>query len=307
MKRTIGIAAGVAAIAALTLLVSSQRSESQAKPTKLTIGIYAPTVPFSSSGARLTYVQSLAKQIEAKTGITTEAKSYASFSSLKGAKPDFAIVEAQCYASNLGWKFLAAAKVDGGTSRSWALYSSQGSSISALKGKKISYIQMGCSDTEFIENAMLDSEVSMAYFGGKVGKSDIGGAVADVASYKNAEGVFAPSGLGKGLSSVFSTGSVPNPAFVQMNKTLDKGIVADVEKAVTSYGGGAEITGWSGSGAGDYKSLRGRMGKRVKKGIAVGPSPVRVEANDVLVMPKTLSDTDLTEIDQHFEKPPERQ
>jgi hypothetical protein len=307
MKRTIGIAAGVVAIAALTIVVFSQRSESQAQPSKLTVGIYAPTVPFASSGARLTYVQSLAKQIESKTGITTEAKSYKSFGSLKSAKPDFAIVEGQCYASNRGWPFMASAKVGGGTSRSWALYSSQGGSMTSLKGKKISYVKMGCKDTAFIENAMLESEVGMSYFGGKVGKSDIGGAVADVASYKNADGVFAPSGLGKGLTKVFSTTSVPNPAFVQMNKSLSKTIVKQVKSAVTSYGGGGKITGWSGSGGGDYKKLAGKMGKRTKKGIAAAPSPVRVEAKDVLVMPKTLDDTDLTDVDQHFEKPPERQ
>jgi hypothetical protein len=36
------------------------------------------------------------------------------------------------------------------------------------------------------------------------------------------------------------------------------------------------------------------------------PEPVRVEAKDVPVEPETLRDTALTEVRQHFERPPER-
>jgi hypothetical protein len=226
---------------------------------------------------------------------------------LRRQKVDFAIIEAQCYATNMKGKLLANAKVGGSDKRRWALYSSLGPSMQALRGKKLAYIKMGCKDTAFLENAMLESEVDLGFFGGRVGKPDLGGTVAEVAARKGAQAVFAPVGSQKGLTKVFDTGSVPNPAFVQLNTNLPAGISTKVRAAVTRYGGGGAISGWKGADAGAYKSLRGRMGKRVKRGIFASPSPVRVDAKDILVDPKTLSETEQTGIRQHFQAPPKRQ
>ncbi|MBP6849543.1 MAG: hypothetical protein KA201_37630, partial [Kofleriaceae bacterium] len=98
----------IAAIVAAGAAVYARRGESQpAAPTALTIGIYAPTVEFGTAQARLQYAQSLAKAIEAQTGAKVDAKSFAQFSQLKSAGVDFAIVDGQCYAKNLGWSLLA--------------------------------------------------------------------------------------------------------------------------------------------------------------------------------------------------------
>jgi hypothetical protein len=70
--------------------------------------------------------------------------------------------------------------------------------MQALKGKKLAFVQMGCKDKEFMEHAMLESEVGLQFFSGQVGKPDIAGAVAEVASYKGAEAVFAPVGQQRG-------------------------------------------------------------------------------------------------------------
>jgi TRAP-type uncharacterized transport system substrate-binding protein len=78
-------------------------STAVAQPSKLTVGIYAPSVEFGTAQQRLTYVQSLAKAIETNTGIKTEAQSFASLGALKSGKVDFAIIDGQCYATNLGW------------------------------------------------------------------------------------------------------------------------------------------------------------------------------------------------------------
>ena len=167
-------------------------AHAQSAPAKITVGIYTPTVEFGTAQARLAYVQGLAKAIEQNTGIKTEAQSYASIAALEKDKVDFAIVDGPCYASHLSWNLLADANIGGSTSRPWALYSATGATMQDLKGKKLVYVQSGCNDAGFIDNAMLESEVDPAFFGARSGKPDLTAAIAEVASYKAAQAVFAP-------------------------------------------------------------------------------------------------------------------
>lgn len=308
MKKKLAVMLFAVGLAGAGLAMISSRGESQpAGGTRLVVGVYAPTVEFGTAAARLTYVQGLAKAIATNTGAKVDAKSFASLAALRKENPDFAIVDGQCYAVNRQWGILANAKIGGGTTRNWALYSSVGGAMQGLKGQKLAYVQTGCNDNGFIENAMLESEVALSYFGGKVGKSDVTAAVAEVASYKGAQAVFAPTGSQKGLAKVFDTGAVPNPAFVQINNKLPAALVSKVSSAVVSYGGGGAIEGWTGGSDGPYKALSGRMAKQTKRGIFSPPAPVRVDSKDVLLDPKTLDETALTEVKQHFERPPERQ
>src|SRR4051794_40045489 len=163
----------ILAVAALAGTASAQTA-----PQKITIGIYAPTVEFGTAGARLQYVQGLAKAIEQNTGIKTEAQSYASIAALKKDNVDYAIIDGPCYATNLGWKVLANATIAGGPTRQWALFSSAGDTMQSLKGKKLAYVQLGCNDNGFIDNAMLESEVDTTFFGARVGEKDLTGAMA---------------------------------------------------------------------------------------------------------------------------------
>lgn len=294
------VALGAAAGVALT----TQHVESQpgGTPDRLTVGIYAPTVEFATAQARLAYIQGLAKAIESNTGIKTEGQSFASLGALKSAGVDFAVIDGQCYAVNGSFRLLATAEIGGETSRSWGLYASTGTDMQSLRGKKLSYVQTGCNDTAFIDNAMLESEVDGSFFSGRVGKGDLVAAVAEVASYKGAQAVFAPSGSQKGLSKVFDTGAVPNPAFVEM-RDLESSLTNKVAGAVIGYGGSGAISGWSQGGKPLFQSLAGRMGRSTKAGIFAAPEAVRFDAKDVLVEPASLSDTDLTPIRQHFARP----
>src|SRR5450432_3970881 len=126
----------------------------QPAPQKIRVGIYAPSVEFGTAQARLAYVQGLAKAIEQNTGIKTEAQSYASVAALKSDNVDYAIIDGPCYAVNLGWKLVANASIGGGVSRTWALFSSAGDSMQALKGKKLAFVATGCNDAGFVDNAM---------------------------------------------------------------------------------------------------------------------------------------------------------
>jgi hypothetical protein len=307
MTRRLGIGAAVLVLAGLAIAGAARRADTQAAQAQLVVAIYTPTVEFANSAARLAYVQRLAKALEAATGAKVDGRSFTSLAQLKKAHPDFAIVDAQCYATNPKWELLANAQIGGKNMRAWALYSSVGPDMQGLKGKKLSYVKMGCRDEEFVYHAMLESEVGDAFFGGKVGKPDLAGAVAEVASYKGAQAVLAPVGTQKGLTKVFDTGAVPTPAFVQINTRLPAATVSKVSAAVVGFGGGGAIDGWQPGKQDGYAALRGRMRERLKRPTFATPTPVRVDATDVLLEPASLDQAAFTEIKQHFEVPADRQ
>ena len=296
MKRNIILL--VSALCALGGVAAAQPAQ------KITIGIYAPSVEFGAAQARLAYVQGLAKAIEQATGMKTEAQSYANVTALKKDAVDFAIIDGMCYATNLNWRLLAAANIGGGTTRPWALYSSAGETMQALKGKKLAFIATGCNDAGFVDNAMLESEVDPAFFSARSGRSDLTAAVADVASYKTAQAVFAPVGAAKGLTKVFDTGAVPNPAFVEIGGgKLPAGTSEKVAASVIGFGGAGAIAGWTKPSREIYTALAGRMGKVVKTGVLANSEPVRIDARDALIEPASLRDTAVVDVRHHFVRP----
>jgi len=284
-------------LAILVLLVGVAAAQ---PAQKIRVGFYAPSVEFGTAQARLAYVQGLAKAIEQATGVKTEAQSYSSLAALRSDNVDYAIIDGACYATNLNWKLLANANIGGGITRPWALFSSAGETMQALKGKKLAFVATGCNDAGFVDNAMLESEVDPTFFGARVGEKDLTGAIADVSSYKTAQAVFAPVGSVKGLSKVFDTGAVPNPAFVEIAGKLPADKVAG---AVIGFGGGGAITGWAKPSREPFQALASRLARVAKTGVFATPEPVRVDARDVLVDPPTLRDTATVAVRHHFVRP----
>lgn len=287
----------------IILLLVSLPGAAHAQGGRIKLGIYAPSVEFGSATARLSYVQALGKAIEQSTGLPVEAQSYASLATLKSAGVDLAIVDGLCYATNLGWKLLANATIGGATQRPWALHASVGD-MQALRGKKLSYIMTGCRDAEFADNAMLDSEVDAGFFAARIGKPDLTAAVAEVAATRTAHAVFAPAGAARGLTRLFDTGSVPNPAFVDVSGKLPAATVDKVAAAVIGYGGGGAIAGWAKPAREPYTSLAGRLNRVVKSGVLANPELVRIDARDVLIDPPTLREPALVGLRHHFVRPP---
>jgi hypothetical protein len=290
-------------LAVALCIVVAGAGPAAAQPATITVGIYAPSVEFGAAQARLAYVQGLAKAIEQTTGIKTEAQSYASIAALKKDAVDFAIIEGACYATNLGWRLLATANIGGGPTRPWALFSSAGDTMQALRGKKLAFIATGCNDAGFVDNAMLESEVDAAFFGARTGKPDLTAAIAEVASYKSAQAVFAPTGSGKGLTKVFDTAVVPNPAFVEISGKQPTAVTDKVAAAVIGYGGAGAIAGWVRPSREIYTQLAGRLARSVKSGIPATPEPVRIDARDALIDPPTLKDTAVVDVRHHFVRP----
>jgi hypothetical protein len=288
----------------LASLVLTGVAAAQPAPAKLRVGIYAPSVDFGTSQARLAYVQGLAKSIEQATGIKTEAESYATMAALKKGAPEFAIVDGLCYATNSGWTLHANAQIGGSTVRAYGLYASGANSMLELKGKKLAYVQAGCNDAGFIDNAMLDSEVDSTFFSARVGEKELAGAVAAVASYKTAQAVFAPAAMSKGLTKLFDTGNVPNPAFVQLS-ALPQAVVSKAAGAVVSYGGSGAINGWARPSRDTYMALGGQLSPRKKYGIFAAPEGARLDSKDVINENiSSFREPAFVAVRHHFVRPP---
>ncbi len=288
----------------ITLVLLALGTPVGAQPQKLTLGIYAPSVEFGAATARLAYVKALATAIERATGLPTAAQSYATLGALTKANVDFAVLEGPCYATNLGWKLLANALVAGSTTRAWALFGSPGIDMKALRGKKLAIIATTCDDLGFVDHAMLESEVEPAFFGARVGKQDLTAAIAEVASYKTAHAVFAPVGAAKGLTKVFDTGVVPNPAFVALGSRLSAGTLDKVAAAVIGYRGGGAISGWTKPSREIYTAFAGRLGRVAKAGILAVPELVQLDARAALIEPPTLNDSALVDVRHLFVRAP---
>jgi hypothetical protein len=275
-----------------------------AQPKKITVAIYAPSVEFGASTARVAYVQALAKAIEQNTGLQVDAQSYANIAAMKKDNVHFAIVDGPCYATNLGWKLLATAQIGGGTTRAYALFANDAKDMQSLKGKKLAFIAAGCNDAGFVDNAMLDSEVDPAFFGARVGKPDLSSAIAEVAQTRTAQALFAPVTSAKGLTKLFDTGIVPNPAFVDVGSKLPQATVDKVAAAVVGFGGGGAIAGWSRPSREIYTGFAGRLGRVVKAPVFANPEPARIDSKDVLIEPASIKDYALVGVKHHFVRPP---
>ena len=108
----------------------------------------------------------------------------------------------------------------------------------------------------------------------------------------------------KGLTKVFDTGAVPNPAFVDLGSKLPPATIAKVAAAVIGYGGGGAINGWTKPVRDIYAALAGRLGKVVKTGVLATPEPVRFDSKDVLIDPPTLRDSALVNVRHLFVRTP---
>jgi len=115
--------------------------------------------------------------------------------------------------------------------------------------------------------------------------------------------VFAPTGTAKGLTKVFDTGAVPNPAFVDISGKQPASIVDRVAASVIGFGGAGAISSWSKPSRDIYTALAARMTRAPKSPVLAAPDPVRIDAKDALIEPTTLRDSALVDVRHHFVRP----
>lgn len=283
MTRTIAIT--TIAIAALAALALARAPTAHAgNPDKLTVAMYAPSLELDS-GTRLSYLIEVAQAIQAKTGVRTQARVFAKYSDLTAAKPDFAIIEAQCIAARAPGKVLATATVDGARTLDWGIFAAaKASSLLELRGKKLAFVKTGCRDSDFLDfAALLGVFRHDTFFASSVARVDAAAAVITTREIGDADAVVAPSRLAGGLEAVVRIEGVPNPGLVAMNDKLDAALLASAKSAVmgTSHG---PITGWAEPA--DYAGLAGRMTGRKKALVLTEPKPVDVAEPGAIAPPR---------------------
>ena len=286
------------ALALAGVVVGAETARAQPAQERLVLAFHAPSLPFRDTASRLAYLKTLADAIASNIGRPVEPRLYSSMTQLRKAAPDFAIVEAQCL-SAASWDPLASARIGGKTTRSWALYAARGETIAGLRGKKLAYGASGCRDDDFIENALFDSEVRLGYFRGTSPKSTVGGAVAEVTSVRAAAAVFAPSGQGGGLVSLFDAGDVANPVLVAVNGRLGKNVVDDVGKAARRFGSSGVIDGWSDPDERALTDLRRQMRGSRRRLIFADAPTVRLPYRDFLATER--GDTAVVPVRRYFD------
>jgi hypothetical protein len=297
--RRLQILAAALAAAAIASLSIPGAPVSQPDNRPLRLGIFTPSIEFADSAAA----------VKRAIGRDVEGLSFTGLGSLRGAGVDVAIVDAECAVSNR-WPVLASARVGGAAGRSWALFARDAKSLLELRGKRLVTVKSGCNDAGFVANALLESEVPMSFFGAWTGKPEVKGAVAEVATLRGGEAVFAPVGSGRGLRQLFVAASIPGPALVKINGGLDGETAAAVARAVAAFGGRGPISGFAAGGAGAYAVLGRRMAGSTKRGVFATPPPVRFKPPrgglDIIAEPARPAATELAPVDDLFEAPADR-
>jgi hypothetical protein len=273
---------------AAALLLSSVASAQ----TKLTVAIYSPNAPFESGQARYSFIQRLADQIKSVTGTQADPKAFARAAdfeaAVKNKAVDFAVVDGVYMAERGGttYKVLAVATAKGDTTVPWGLFAKDSSigSVMDCQGKKLAFASTGPKDQQLVDNAFLDGELPK-HFSARQNTPDVASAVTAV-SVKSADCVFAPDSLGKVLHKVLSVGSVPNPAFVQINTALPEATVKKVKDAVVGHtAAGGAYDGWKNGSADNFRSLGNKLGGKTRKPIMTEPEVVKLDDTDVVVPP----------------------
>lgn len=252
----------------------------------LTIGILAPTLRFGSSAERFAYVNDVASSIAAATGVPTGGKAFIRYKDLRSAGVDLAILEGQCVSSGRPGPVLAVALIDGQATVPWALYGRSAVPLRALRQRPLGYVETGCSDTEFLEQALLAGEVPLSFFGARVSASSPGNLVATLDRYRRADAVFLPESAGRDLHLVLRATAVPVPALVQMNPHLPAALVERIQAAVLarSEAHSLGIT-WAAQPQAIYAQFAARLQRRSKSPLLVNPAAEVLPLRGILQVP----------------------
>lgn len=271
---------------------------------KLTIAVFAPNGAFESGDARYSFASRLAQQIGSASGLAAEPKAFAHAADFEAAvkrgQVDFAVVDSVYLAERgVPWPVLAIASAGGDTGARWALFAGEPGSVLDLKGKRIAFAATSARDAQFIDNALLEGELSK-HFGARQPAPDVSSAVAAVSLHK-AECVFAPESLGRSLHKVFDAGKLPNPALVAVKPGLAPEVVDKVKRAALAHGGGGAYDGWKAGGAEPYRSLGGRMAQRNRRPVMAEPQVVPLEEGDPVSA--AVLDPALLDLKDQFQAP----
>ncbi len=250
----------------------------------VTVGVFAPSSPFPSTGARVELANRLGEEVGAALGVKGVGRVYARGSdfaaAVKRGEVTVALVDAAYLATAGGGFTLIASGVRGGdTSHGWQLVVRGTDKIAQLKGKHVLVPAVG-RETDFVLNVLLGSEVGRDFFGKIEAAPDTASALAAVGLGKAdaavvPDGVALPAGTSRALALPATAGAV----------LVGYGLSSEQKKAlagaVGTFSGDETVTGFRGADGDAVGAISRRFGAVVKRGPFAIPA-VRLLVGDLV-------------------------
>ena len=253
----------------------------------ITVGLYAPTAPFESSGDRVSFINGVAEHLSSVSGgAKVTGKVYGSASAftaaVKKGEIQYAVIDAPYAAANgLPYQILATATRNNESSAAWQLVAKSAiGSIKDLKGAKVAIPTVGAKQQAFVTNVLLGAEVDASYFGSIVDAADARSAMTMITTGK-ADAAFVSSGAEPpaGTKRLLGLTNVGWPMFVAL-PGADAKLTTAFSARIKSFGGAGGFSGFT--DAVNYRSLAGSFSSNNKRGPMAVPPPARLNVRDLL-------------------------
>lgn len=249
---------------------------SAARADTVTVGLFAPTEPFPSTGARVELASKLADAIGKAIGGSAAGKVFAragDFSSaVKKGDVQVALVDA-AYLANAGggYAVLAAAVRGGDSQHRWQLIARGAEKITDLKGKSVLVPAIGGHESDFVLEVLLAGEVGRGYFGAIEAAPDTASALAALGLGK-ADAAVVPAGveLPSNVVTVLALPAVSGPVLVAYGLTPAQRTA--IASAVEGFSGDATVSGFKAAGADVVAAVTRRFTVPVKRGPLAVPA-----------------------------------
>lgn len=267
-------------IAILIVLVATS-----AHADNVTVGLFAPSAPFSSTAARVELANRLGDHLGKALGGKGSGRNYAragDFSTaVKKGELTVAVVDATYLAGAGGNYTVIAAAVRGGeTTMAWQLVARGADKIGQLKGKRVLVPGVGGRETDFVLNVLLGGDIGRDYFSRIEASPDTASALAALGVGK-ADAAVVPAGveLPSGVSVVLSLPTLPGPVLVAYNATPAQRQA--LATAAATFKGDATVAGFRGGDGDNVRAIARRFSVPVKRGPHAVPA-VRLVVGDLV-------------------------
>jgi ABC-type amino acid transport substrate-binding protein len=268
-------------IAILVLIVAA----SSASADNVTVGLFAPSAPFSSTAARVELANRLGDHLGKALGGTGSGRNYAragDFSSaVKKGAVTVAVVDATYLAGAGGnYTVIAAALRGGDTTVGWQLVARGADKIGQLKGKKVLVPGVGGRETDFVLNVLLGGDIGRDFFAKIEAAPDTASALAALGLGK-ADAAVVPTGvdLPAGTNVVLTLPALPGPVLVAYNATPAQR--QSLAAAALTFKGDGAVAGFRGADGDNVRAISRRFSVPVKRGPHAVPA-VRLVVGDLV-------------------------
>ncbi len=260
----------------MAIVVLTVWTPSASRADGLTVGMYAPSLPYPGTAARVQAVGKLAEHFGKAVGVTGVGRVYARASdfatAVKKAEVTIALVDVAYLAHTGGNYTVVAAAVRGGdVARPWQLIGKTGTTLAQLQGKTLLVPAIGGHENDFVYAALFGGELPRDYFAKLDTAPDSVSAIAAV-GFGKADAVVVPGGieLPPGMVALLSLTSATDAVLVVYG--TDAKLRAALVTAITTYQGDSIVGGLRTSDAEAVASLRRRFVIAARRGLMVVPA-----------------------------------